>query len=174
MTRNPKLLSLLLLTLLAGCAAAPAEPAREYLLPAAAQAPTNTAIPDVHINLAGYLDQSGIVLQSGPVAVQAARRHRWADPLVDQLAQALRYHLSQDGAPGGGRLTVDVVQFQGDGQGHARVVGNWHYHASDGSEKRGRFQESQPLDQDGYGALVKQLDAAWAAAAEQISKALNP
>lgn len=171
--RFPRALLCVLMLLLAGCVTAPAEPAREYLLPAAGQAPADAAMPDIQINLAGYLDQGGIVLQSGPVAVRAARQHRWADPLVDQLDRALRYHLSRDGAPAGGRLTVDVVRFQGDDQGHALVAGNWHYRAADGARKEGRFEESRPLDRDGYGALVKQLDAAWAAAAASISKGLK-
>lgn len=169
------LLLSLLPVLLAGCADTPTEPARQYLLPAAGEAPADTRapLPDVDLRVAGYLDQGGIVLQSGPVAVRTARQHRWADPLPEQLRRALLFHLSKDGAPAGGRLTITVVRFQGSGDGRALVAGHWRYKGTDGSKKEGRFEESPPLARDGYEELVKQLDIAWAAAARRISGALR-
>lgn len=168
------LLATLLAVLLSGCASVPADTSQQYLLPSAAQPPAaNVELPDLRLHLAGYLDQSGIVLQDGPVTVTAARQHRWADPLPDQLRRSLRYHLSEDGVPAQGRLTVDVVQFQGSDDGHALVAGHWQFENGKGGEQSGQFQIRQPLNQNGYGALVKQLDAAWATVAQSISERLE-
>ncbi len=172
------LLAPLLATLLAlpltACVSVPADTSRQYLLPGATQPPAaNVTLPDLQLHLAAYLDQSGIVLQNGPVTVTAARQHRWADPLPAQLRRSLRYHLSEDGVPAQGRLTVDVVQFQGSNDGHALVAGHWQFENHQGGEQSGQFQIRQPLNQDGYGALVKQLDAAWATVAQSISEQLQ-
>lgn len=169
------LLALLVSLLLAGCASVPDQPARQYLLPAAAEAPVETAarLPTLDLRLARYLDQGGIVLQSGPVAVRTARQHRWADPLPAQLRRALLVHLSKEGAAVGGRLTITVVKFQGSGDGRALIAGHWHYQGADGSRRQGRFDTSRPLVRDGYEALVTQLDAGWAAVAKGISTRLE-
>lgn len=165
---------LAIIVLLSSCASVPADTSRQYLLPGAAEPPTaNASLPDLQLHLAGYLDQGGIVLQDGPVTVTAARQHRWADPLADQLRRSLRYHLSEDGVAAQGRLIVDVVQFQGSNDGHALVAGHWQFDNNKGGEQSGQFQIRQPLNQDGYGALVKQLDTAWATVAQSISEQLQ-
>lgn len=168
----PPLLALLLAV--SACTSAPATPARQYLLPAATRPAVATQVPDLSLHLAGYLDQGGIVLRSSPVTITTARQHRWADPLADQLLRALRYHLSQDGVPAEGQLSVTVIRFQGSGDGHAEVAGHWHYRNDRGIDKSGRFQTHRALQQDGYDALVTQLDAAWAAVAADISATLTP
>lgn len=166
-------LLLTLTLLLGGCLHAPATLNHHYLLPAAGQAAAPGTLPMIELRLASYLDQDGVMVQTGPVQVRAARQHRWADPLPDQLRRALIVHLGRRSLPAGGRLVVEVVRFQGNGQGQAQVAGRWWYRDAQGHEQSARFQEQRPLHEDGYPELVKQLDAAWAAVAERIGARLS-
>lgn len=169
----PRLTALLPMLVLTGCLHAPVPSDHQYLLPAAGQASAAVSQPPIEVRLASYLDQDGIMVQTGPVEVHAARQHRWADPLPEQLRRALIVHLGQRSLPSDGQLLVEVVRFQGNGHGHAEVDGRWHYRDGHGEEQGGRFRERRPLHKDGYPELVKQLDAAWAAVAQSIAARLS-
>lgn len=176
--RFPVTAALLLATLLGACASGGPASEHSYLLPAAGEPAASDRLPRMRVDLAGYLDQAGVVVETAPTSVHAARRHLWAEPLPSQLRRALRHHLAAAGAPAGGRLTVDVTRFQGTTDGHARVSGQWHYRAEpsgqqESLEQNGHFDLTRPLNQDGYPELVTRLDAAWQAVAEQIAAELR-
>ena len=91
----------LVLTLLSvmGCASKPADEPKSYLLNAVAASsmvrsdqPARVALR--RLDVASYLDQPGIVLALPDGAVQTARQHRWAEPLRDGLRRVLAYELS--------------------------------------------------------------------------------
>ncbi len=176
----PPLAALLLAisALLGACASGGPASEYSYLLPAAGEPAASSRLPRVEVDLAGYLDQAGVVVETAPTSVHAARRHLWAEPLPSQLRRALRHHLAAAGMPAGGRLTVSVTRFQGTADGDARISGQWHYLGDQrgqekGGEKSGRFDVTRPLNQDGYPELVTRLDAAWQAVAEQIATELR-
>ncbi|WP_101674704.1 PqiC family protein [Alloalcanivorax mobilis] len=167
---HPAALVVLLSLALGGCLSSPVPAEHQYLLPGAGQAAAPGSLPRVELRLASYLDQDGVMVQTGPVEVHAARQHRWADPLPEQLRRALAVHLAGQGLPASGRLVVEVVRFQGSGDGQAQVQGSWWYRDGTGHESGERFQVQRPLKQDGYQELVTQLDAAWADVARQIAR----
>lgn len=179
--RLPLPLAALLLAMsavLGACASGGPASEHSYLLPAAGEPAASDRLPRVRVDVAGYLDQAGVVVETAPTSVHAARQHLWAEPLPSQLQRALRHHLAAAGAPAEGRLSVSVIRFQGTVDGNARVSGQWHYQGDQrgqekGGEKSGRFDITRPLNQDGYPELVTRLDAAWKVVADQIANELR-
>lgn len=179
--RLPLPLAALLLALsavLGACASGGPAGEYNYLLPAGSEPAASDRLPRVRVDVAGYLDQAGVVVETAPTSVHAARQHLWAEPLPSQLGRALRHHLATAGAPAEGRLSVSVTRFQGTADGNARVSGQWHYQAEPSEqnkslERSGHFDLTRPLNQDGYPELVTRLDAAWQAVAQQIASALR-
>lgn len=174
---------LLVSTLVGACASSPRNTEQNYLLPAAVESATSTGLPRLQVKLAGYLDQTGVVMETGATSVQAARRHLWAEPLPRQLKRALAYHLAAaDRVTGQNindqRLTLTVTRFQGTIDGNARVSGQWHYqtdsaNGTEKTDKNGSFDVRQPLRKDGYSELVSRLNAAWQTVSEQIAAAIR-
>lgn len=179
--RFPLPLAALLLgmsALLGACASGGSVSEPSYLLPAASEPAVPDRLPRVRVDVAGYLDQAGVVVETAPTSVHAARSHLWAEPLPNQLRRALRHHLATAGAPAEGRLTVSVTRFQGTTDGNARVSGQWRYQGessgqNESLEQSGHFDITRPLNRDGYPELVARLDAAWQAVAEQIAAELR-
>lgn len=155
---------------LTGCAQSPASGEREYLLPSAAR-PAAVGHLKVRVRVAGYLDQGGLVLQTGPTTLTRARSHRWAEPVGRQLERALSHHLA--GQHLAGTLSVRITRFQGSADGDAHVSGNWRYQGGGDLSAGGTFDQRQPLRRDGYEELVDRLDAAWAAVAAGIRRELQ-
>ncbi|WP_228233906.1 PqiC family protein [Alloalcanivorax marinus] len=160
---------LLMLLAVAGCAGTPATGERQYLLPAASQPAAGSTLM-VRVRVAGYLDQGGLVVETGATTLSTARAHRWAEPLADQLERALVQALP---APANGTLTVRVTRFQGTADGDARVSGDWHFQGTDGAPVGGVFDKREALQRDGYEELVLCLDAAWMAVAGDIGARLG-
>ena len=107
--RLPLPLAALLLAisaLLGACASGGPASEHSYLLPAAGEPAASDRLPRVRVDVAGYLDQAGLVVETAPTSVHAARQHLWAEPLPSQLRRALRHHLAAAGAPARGRLGV--------------------------------------------------------------------
>ena len=176
--RFPVIAALLLATLLGACASGGPASEYSYLLPAAGEPAASDRLPRIRVDVAGYLDQTGVVVETAPTSVHAARQHLWAEPLPGQLRRALRHHLAAAGAPAEGRLSVSVTRFQGTTDGNARVSGQWRYRAEPSEQKEslersGHFEITRPLTKDGYPELVTRLDAAWQAVAQQIADALR-
>lgn len=181
-----------LAVLLSACSSAPTRSL--YLLdeapgaqPAEAVDSSRPALVLGQVELAAFLDQSGLVLQTGPQEVTVAAHHRWASPLLDQLRQALLTELAGavapvsvfdggQGAPDGSlRLDLTVSAFHGHFDGHARVGGQWRLLDDDGAIiRRGRFAARPALQGDGYTALVNALAAGWRDAATTMARQLSP
>ena len=101
MKRNAAIFRLLSVALLlAGCARS--APVSYYLLtaghaipPAAAATPTAPPLLGLGpVTLPAYLDRPQIVESLGPNRLSFADRHRWAEPLADNIAEVLRENLA--------------------------------------------------------------------------------
>ena len=137
-------LSLILTSLLcSGCSNQPVQYS-EYLLrpgpPAASSTGASTSIAlSIVLGSVGvppYLDQQGLVLETAPNEINAARNHRWAEPLSYSVRRYLQVAISQaSGINIGGRLTpasdiekqIDVVihQFHATSSGSVGLVAEW-------------------------------------------------
>ena len=119
-------------------------------------------VADVKVQVARYLAQPGIVLQTGPNQLTAAHYHRWAEPLTEGIRRVLARRLSVETSPEVGMtLSVEFYRFHGTRDGNALAAGHWSLF--DGQKPRPLHQQSfdlkKPLNQAGYEALVQSLSA---------------
>ena len=115
------------------------------------------------LEIARYIDQPGLVLRTGTDEVHVARYHQWAEPLrasLEGLLQAeISRHLGQDlrfqpEQPVGTRIDVVIDQLHGNADGEAELVADWRLRRVRGGDEVHRFVGSEPLERDGYAALV--------------------
>jgi uncharacterized lipoprotein YmbA len=162
---------LLVCTLCAGCSNKPVQ-SSEYLLrpasPSITSAGESISIALGSVAIPPYLDQQGLVLETAPNEINAARNHRWAEPLSYSVQRYLQVAISQaSGLDIGGRLTpvsniekqIDVAihQFHTTAQGSVRLVAEWRI-LETGNKKvlvHRDFTASEVLAVDGYPAVVR-------------------
>lgn len=140
-----------------------------------------------NVEVAPFLAASGIVQARDGMTMHQANYHRWAEPLPTQLPRQLRLGLQQQlpdatwlPIQGGAhlrsldyRLDLSIDSFHMLPNGHAGVSGQWQLRDADqGFAGAGRFHSEQPLDADGYAALVAALQSAWTESLEDIAQAL--
>ena len=140
-----------------------------------------------NVEVAPFLAASGIVQARNSMTMHQANYHRWAEPLPTQLPRQLRLGLQQQlpeaswlSIQGGAhlrsldyRLDLSVDSFHMLPNGQAGVSGQWQLRdAEQGFAGAGRFHSEQPLEADGYAALVAALQAAWTESLEEIAQAL--
>ena len=68
-------LLLALSALLGACASGGPASEYSYLLPAAGEPAASDRLPRIRMDVAGYLDQAGVVVETAPTSVHAARQH---------------------------------------------------------------------------------------------------
>lgn len=105
------------------------------------------------IQLAKFLDQPGIVLQTDQHEIKVAHYHRWAEPLKHNLyryiSQSIGINNTSDASQ---TLEVHIQNFQGTAEGNALLSGYW-----ESDEIKQSFNFKAPLIKPGYSELVKQL-----------------
>ena len=124
------------------------------------------------IQLAEYLDQPGIVLQTDSHQIQVAHYHRWAEPLkrnlhryiLETLNEKLPNHKIQSDAAfnkadSKQSLHIKVNQFNGTKDGSAILSGHWRLKDLETKSilKNESFHFEETLANDGYTELVNQL-----------------
>jgi uncharacterized lipoprotein YmbA len=188
--RNAALLSLLLVA----CAGSSAT-RTQYLLRSEPAERTGRVEATAHVGLgqvavAPYLDQSGIVVETEPGQVRAARLHQWAEPLDAGLRSFLRTELSkalgEEVSGGAGRsqwlytVNVYVDRLHGSMAGSAEIDASFRItpKPGDGDVAEFRFSRSASLPREGYPGLVeaeadlvRQLAHAIAASLREVRQA---
>lgn len=185
---NRCLMLMLALPLIAGCATSvPAT--HHYLLTGPEADPKvsegTTSLTLAGVSMAAYLQTQGLVIRTTETEVETARRHRWAEPLPEQLRRRIPAYLgralpriqifTQHAPNAGPRLFVHFDRFNGHFDGAAIVGGTWHLESERGELLiRRHFVARQPLTADGYPALVSALSAATADVVDDIAGSLAP
>jgi uncharacterized lipoprotein YmbA len=139
----------------------------DYLLrpaPLTGAAQSQEPVRLLRVDIAPYLDQDGIVLQTGAAEIHAGRQHVWAEPLDDSIRRYLQVAVSRAanvvvevpplGTAGDrAELVVRIHQLHGDLAGQVRLVAEWTVR---GGEEEGLFRFEQSVVQrgEGYPALV--------------------
>lgn len=179
--------------LLAGCAAQTTPP-RQYLLDRPTLGNATLTIDDEsasllidEVDVAAFLDASGIVYQTADNEVTAASQHRWAEPVERQLRRTLYTVLAKrlnnvavferrpDTPANAARLSVSLDAFQGHYSGDAIIAGTWRLTSDNGDIlARQRFRVERPLPEDGYTALVRTLSGGWQEIATNITDRIKP
>lgn len=167
-------LSALMLT---GCASAPTNTVKNYVLPTNGQnilhhAESNLPLIVVQpVLLSPLLSGNGLVYQTTPTQVVQAQHHVWAESLGVQLTQQITQQLrtkqrrywatdlaNQLTQTDGARLTVKFTQFNGSYTGNADIQGEWIWSNANGKVLSVHpFAYTVPLKEDGYTALVNAL-----------------
>ena len=171
-----KTLFVITLVLLAGCTSKPTPDLERYLLRSDASNPFSASAPRAEIGLgsvqvAAYIDQPGIVVETADGSVTAARYNQWAEPLRQSLRKFLANEIaaaanqpvraSSYGETNWKRYTsklidVRIEQLHGTHAGEAILVAYWAL--IDPTERtvvsEHEFVAKEPLDSDGYPALV--------------------
>lgn len=145
--------------LLTACASGPTAVQSEYRLPVLNHTSERyCSASSRQVVVSPLMLSNGILLQRSATQIHAARHHRWAGSLAQQLQQSAQRLLSQPHCEG--TVVIRVMDFYGDDDGNAVVSGEWQYRRGD-NLITDTFSYRQPLSRDGYDALVEALNEAW-------------
>ena len=161
----------------AGCAGSGPVPVSYYLLdPGATQ--TQRVVEHAHrpilalerVDLAAYLKQPGMVLQTGDHQVQLSRTHLWAESLDLALPKALVRALQARtegyscvlgagdwAGPADLRLRVRIDSLQANDQGEVVAAGRYQLLAADRPPLLADFRFSRDLTEDGHAHAVARM-----------------
>jgi len=124
----------------------------------------------VTVNLADFLNQTGIVTQLGPNELTSAHYHLWSEPLQQAVQQQMIQLLNQNqegilfNALNG---TIDSTQkyqlfikfnnFQGSDKGTVLSSGQYRLYHQKNLIINHTFYFNEPVSGDGYNAVIQQL-----------------
>jgi uncharacterized lipoprotein YmbA len=178
---------LLLVVILSGCASQTIEP-NYYLLRSDQDLASRTLTPSGTYSLgtvqvAAYLDQPGLVIETGDSQMRPAVLHLWAEPLYDGIRNFLATEIAQ--ANGQELLptkltqhttavNIRIDQLHGTLDGKVQLVAYWWLVRDDKVIDINRFSESRTLDASGYGAMVDAEKSLLVDLAKKIAASLVP
>ena len=182
-----KIASLLLMVLLAGCASQTIEPS--YYLLRSEQNLSSTALSASKnfsmgtVEIAAYLDQPGLVIETAQGEMRPASQNLWAEPVFDGvrnfIATEIAHAHGQELLPT--KMTTDTTvvniridQLHGTLDGKAKIVAYWWLVRADKVVALNRFSESRSLEASGYSALVDAEKILLAELAAKIAASLVP
>ncbi len=129
-----------------------------------------------------YLLGPGIAFQQDDVQLVTASQARWAESLDRQLSRSLLAQLAPalpgvelvEGPRAGDapRLWMTLSAFQGRYDGQALLAGHWRLVRGERTLASGSFQRREPLQADGYPALVRALRRGWLAEVDLLGSQL--
>lgn len=133
------------------------------------------------VDIAAYLNQPGLVMETGEGEMNSASQNLWAEPIYDGIRNFLSTELAQ--ATGHELLptkltqnttvvNIRIDQLHGTQDGKAQIVAYW-WLARDGEvASLNRFSESRALTQSGYSALVEAEKVLLSELAQKIATTL--
>ena len=181
-----KCVSIALLLLLAACSSQPVD--THYYLLRGDHLPESrslTASGDYalgNVDIAGYIDQPGIALETGGGQIRPALHHQWAEPLHQSARSFLQREIStllgEDVFPvrmsaAETVLDIRIDQLHGTDDGKAVLLAYWWLRRGDEILKPHQFGKSLALKSDGYAALVEAEKALLNSLARQIADTLK-
>ncbi len=165
--------ALTLLLMLAGCASTPPAPVEYLLRPPLSETPSAPTAEPARVALgrlqiAPYLDQTGIVIATGDHRIEVAQDHRWAEPLSHSLRRMLQVDIakaagepvaenSNEAGYQGIIVDVNVHRLHGSLDGKVMIDADWQLRdsASGALLGRYRFAHTALTQAPGYAALVQ-------------------
>ena len=177
---------LCLVMLLAGCASQPIEPTY-YLLRSSQDMSSGKLSPSRDFSLgtveiAAYLDQPGLVMETTDAQVRPASQNLWAEPIYDGIRNYLATEIAQANGTellpsklnrGATAVNIRIDQLHGTRDGNASIVAYWWLVRADEVIELNRFANTQALQASGYSALVDAEKALLSDLAKQIAASLN-
>jgi uncharacterized lipoprotein YmbA len=182
-----KISSLFLVVLLAGCAGQVIEP-HYYLLRSSqdlqsSKLTTSKEYSLGSVEIAAYLNQSGLVMETAPGQTRPASQNLWAEPIYDGIRNFLATEIAritgQELLPtkltaNTTVLNVRIDQLHGTLDGKAQIVAYWWLVRDKEVTSLNRFAQSRALDASGYAALVDAEKILLTELAQKIAASLAP
>ena len=170
---------------LAACSGTPVQ-TQYYLLRSDLEQRSRDLAPSTNfamgrIMIAPYIEQPGIVLETGQGEVRPALYNHWAEPMREGLQQFLRVEVSaaagedifpEDISQGELVFEVRIDQLHGTVEGDAKLVAYWLIRRGREIVSTHQFSEREPLRTDGYGALAEAEKALLSRFAGRIAETL--
>jgi uncharacterized lipoprotein YmbA len=170
---------------LAGCASEAVEPSY-YLLRSNQDAPSGKLTPSRDyslgtVEIAPYLDQPGLVMETADAQMHPANTNLWAEPIYDgvrnylsaEIAQATGYELLPEKLNKTATVVnIRIDQLHGTLDGTAHIVAYWWLVRDDKLVTLNRYADSRKLQASGYGALVEAEKVLLSELAKQIAASL--
>ncbi len=173
--------------ILTGCA----NPTKHfYVLSASGPAPSGggLGIGVGPVTLAEYIDRPNLIIQQGPNQLSVAEDHRWAGDLSQSIAQVTAVNLGRKLRTGNVmtypwqrdsevryQVTLDVRKLHSGEDGNAVIEAGWRAYAL--PERRlvasRTFTDQEPLDTDGYPAMVAAESRLLERLADSIARSLR-
>lgn len=183
-------LSVLFILLLSACAK-PTMDKQHYFLPGpsgeieSADKPGKMQLLQISdVQLADFLNKSGLVLQLDDITLNQAKNHVWAEDLRRQINRGLQARLNRQSqpytvvgpqTPADLRLSIDIHGFHGRYDGLALTSGQWQLKNQQGEIQHiQRFELETALKESGYPALVRALGQSLDNLTQQIADYLQP
>lgn len=180
-----KIIALLLVTLLAGCAGQTTEPSY-YLMRSEQDLQSRELTPSREyslgrVDIAPYIDQPGLALETANGEMHTARHHLWAEPVYEGVRRHLVVNIAEahgeDIPPNNLAKTpvvidISIDQLHGTSNGTARLVAYWWLRREGELVSAHQFAEEMALAEDGYPALVAAEEALLAQLAKEIAATL--
>lgn len=175
--------------LLAGCAGSPQVKDHDYLLrpqKLMIGSGSRSVVQLKPVAVAPYLDQKGMVLQTGDTEIQVAKHHRWAEPLDEaveryiQVSIANQANVTVESGPlttssEDATVTLRISQLHGSESGQVRLVADWKVDRGEQGAVLHSFDQTTRQTADGYPALVDAhavlLDQLGSAIADSLDQA---
>jgi uncharacterized lipoprotein YmbA len=181
-----RILILLVSVLLVACSGTPVQ-TQYYLLRSDLEQRSRNLAPSEdfamgRIVIAPYIEQPGIVLETGNGEIRPARYHQWAEPMREGLQQFLRVEVSEaagvdvfpeDISQGELVFEVRIDQLHGTASGEAKLIAYWLIRRDREIISTHQFSERQALTSDGYGALAAAEKALLSQLAGRIAGSLK-
>lgn len=180
-----RLLFVLLVMLVSACTSQPAEPTYYLLrsdqaLPSGALQPS-TAFALGKVEIAPYLDQPGLVMETTDGQTRPANSHLWAEPVFDgvrnylatEIAQAKGQELLPAKSSGNSTVVnIRIDQLHGTADGKASIVAYWSLVQGEKVIALNRFSQTEALATSGYQALVEAEKSLLSQLAQRIAASL--
>ncbi|MGY0613810.1 PqiC family protein [Vibrio sp. FJH11] len=184
---------LLVSALIAGCSSAPESTGSMYLLPQSeSQLPSSAVMTERPllvvrpVELASYLNNSGIVYRTSESQIIQAKHNQWAQSISEQITQRVIADLRQKqnhywpvkvhsllDQSSENKLQLSLNKFNGNYQGNAELEGEWMLIDAEGKVKRrSQIKTIVPLQDEGYDALVNALSAGLSKLTDNIAQQL--
>jgi hypothetical protein len=140
------------------------------------------------VALAEYIDRANLVIAEAPNQLGIAEDHRWAGDLSASVARVTAANLGRRLNTGNVRtypwqgddgiryqVTLDIRQLHGADDGYAVIEAGWRaYSLPDRKIKASRtFVDREPLEADGYQALVAAQSKLLSRLADDIAASLK-
>lgn len=172
--------------ILSACASAP--PATQhYLLRGEPPAKTGQLAPSSRfaigvVEVAAYIDQPGMVIETAPGELHAGKQHQWAEPMREAVRNFVVAEVSRDlgedifpraFSEADTFFSVRIDQLHGAVDGQAVLAAFWWIRRGGEVLASYKFYETQPLDADGYAALARAEKALLVRLAGRIADTLR-